>query len=245
MQALPMMTPSVVRNARTLLAQRASNATIQVSFRIIMEICAESRANHGGPHSIRPRLARRNRFTFSERALIPLPPFCCADRATAIYDSPPSLPNFFPEIRAVSPATRRPPHEAASPNCPAPWPYTTSTAIPPRWGFPCPLPATRRDRISTGGHPDRSARPCRWPPPFFRRWGGRDSSRTPQSKRPRGRNPIPEFFRRPRRLRPCAFSLQGILLVPTGPGRGRSFPKHRYGAAPCHRRRRPWMERSS
>ena len=36
MHALPMTTPSVVKNARTLLAQRASSATIQVSFRSIM-----------------------------------------------------------------------------------------------------------------------------------------------------------------------------------------------------------------
>src|SRR5882672_8979311 len=38
MQALPMITPNVVRNARTLLAQRASSATIQVSLRGIMTI---------------------------------------------------------------------------------------------------------------------------------------------------------------------------------------------------------------
>src|SRR5882762_6749575 len=36
MLALPMTTPSVVKNARILFAQRASSATIQVSFRSIM-----------------------------------------------------------------------------------------------------------------------------------------------------------------------------------------------------------------
>src|ERR1019366_3103670 len=36
MHALPITTPSVVRNARTLLAQRASSATIQVSLVTIM-----------------------------------------------------------------------------------------------------------------------------------------------------------------------------------------------------------------
>src|ERR1700681_2937395 len=41
MQALPMTTPSVVKNARTLFAQRASSATIQVSLRSIMKIPAD------------------------------------------------------------------------------------------------------------------------------------------------------------------------------------------------------------
>jgi hypothetical protein len=41
MQALPMTTPSVVKNARTLLAQRASSATIQVSFRSIMIVVVD------------------------------------------------------------------------------------------------------------------------------------------------------------------------------------------------------------
>src|SRR5258708_39028199 len=40
MQALPMITPSVVKNARILLAHRASSATIQVSLRSIMRILA-------------------------------------------------------------------------------------------------------------------------------------------------------------------------------------------------------------
>src|SRR5579863_5127529 len=38
MHALPMTTPSVVKNARILFAQRASSATIQVSLRGIMWI---------------------------------------------------------------------------------------------------------------------------------------------------------------------------------------------------------------
>src|ERR1700675_3603710 len=41
MQALPMITPSVVKNARILFAQRASSATIQVSLRSIMIVVVD------------------------------------------------------------------------------------------------------------------------------------------------------------------------------------------------------------
>src|SRR5579863_4029006 len=240
MQALPMTTPRVVKNARTLLAQRASSATIQVSLRSIMWIPL----NYTKPVRKDPcppswDSCASLTFISSVSALILLPLPCYAGRARATPGILPPLRRIVPGIHTVCPAIPARPRAAAYRNYRGPWRYRISRASPHRRDFSFASRAKPLGKTSTAGHSDLYAPLYRPPRPFFLHLAGRGSNHKPRSKPPPGRNSLPKSWRIPHPPRASASSWRRTPRGQAAPESDRSSRALRYASSPYRRRLPP------
>src|SRR6266705_659916 len=184
MHALPMITPSVVKNARILFAQSASSATIQVSFRSIMIVgvdynkpktikpadigysihgvdpiavikCAHFYLNRGVKSSCH---CDSRRLILLSLASTLLPRAYCADQEPRKRDNSLPLPKIFPGPHGVFQAIRARRNAKEDRSCREPWRGRTSATIPPRRDHFFSSPTVRRGKNSNGGHRRRFVR---------------------------------------------------------------------------------------
>src|SRR6266404_4270415 len=216
MHALPMTTPNVVKNARILLAHKASSATIQVSLRSIMILFIS--------------------LSFVSRIL---PVICYADRAPGQRDNSPPLPKICPGTHEVSRAIPAPGNALADRSCPAPWRCRTSVAIRPRPDFLFPLQTGGRGKTSSAGRRYRFVRRRQSLHSFLRSSGGPGNNPPLQNRRRCGRCSIAEFLQKPHPPRLIFSWWRKTLREQAVPAMHRFFRGRRYASGRGrHRRRR-------